>query len=297
MKHRWTSADLPPQDGRRFVVTGGGAGLGIETSRALAAAGADVVLAVRHAGRGEAAAERIRRTGVRGRVEVGNLDLASLESVRRFAADVGPVDVLINNAGVMALPEGRTADGFETQLGTNHLGHFALTNLLLPRLGDRVVVVASRSHRDGEIDVDDLGFERRGYRPYAAYAQSKLANLLFLRELQRRLDAVGSSLRATGAHPGYTATGIQGGTGNRAFTRLSDLGNALVGMKPSQGALPVLYAACVDVPGDTYVGPSGPGELWGWPTPVGRSRAAADPDLAAALWARSEELTGVSFPL
>ncbi len=286
---RWIS--VPRQDGRTAVVTGATSGIGLQTARILAAFGAHVVLAVRNLEKGAAVA-----AGLQGSVEVRRLDVADLASVREFADATGPVDVLVNNAGVMGLPFALTVDGFETQLATNHLGHFALANLLLPKLTDRVVVVGSASHRAGEVDVDDLMWERRGYRPYAAYAQSKLANLLFLAELQRRLTAAGSTLRATGAHPGYTSTGIQGGTGNQAFTRLSDLGNALLGMPPWQGALPTVYAATMDVPGNSYLGPHRARELNGWPTMVGRSTPAADPDLAKALWARSEELTGVGFP-
>jgi NAD(P)-dependent dehydrogenase (short-subunit alcohol dehydrogenase family) len=286
----WTA--VPPQHGRRFVVTGATSGIGLETARRLASVGAQVVLAVRNVGKGEAVAATLGGT-----VEVRRLDVADLSSVREFADGVGPVDVLVNNAGVMGLPYARTVDGFETQMATNHLGHFALANLLLPRITDRVVVVGSASHRSGDLDVDDLGWERREYRPYAAYAASKLANLLFLAELQRRLTAAGSQLRATGAHPGYTSTAIQGGTGSKAFTRLSDVGNRLLGMPAWQGALPTLYAATMDVPGNSYLGPHRARELNGWPTMVGRSRTASDPDLAKALWARSESLTGVTFPL
>jgi NAD(P)-dependent dehydrogenase (short-subunit alcohol dehydrogenase family) len=181
-------------------------------------------------------------------------------------------------------------------MGTNHLGHFALTNLLLPKLRDRVVGISSASHRAADLDVDDLFRERRGYRAFAAYTDSKLAVLLFVAELQRRLTAAGSTLRATAAHPGYTATGIQGGTGSRAFTRVSEVGNAVLGMRPSQGALPVLFAATMDVPGNSYLGPDGVGELFGTPTQVGRTPVASDPDLARAMWDRSEELTGVAFP-
>jgi len=286
----WTA--VPPQHGRRFVVTGATSGIGLETARRLASVGAHVVLAVRNVGKGEAVAATLGGT-----VEVRRLDVADLSTVREFADGVGPVDVLVNNAGVMGLPFARTVDGFETQMATNHLGHFALANLLLPRITDRVVVVGSASHRSGDLDVDDLVWERREYRPYAAYAASKLANLLFLAELQRRLTAVGSQLRATGAHPGYTSTAIQGGTGSRAFTRLSDVGNRLIGMPAWRGALPTLYAATMDVPGNSYLGPHRARELNGWPTMVGRSRTAGDPDLAKALWARSESLTGVTFPL
>lgn len=286
---RWVS--VPRQAGRTFVVTGATSGIGLQTARILAAFGAHVVLAVRNPEKGAAVA-----AGMRGSVEVRRLDVADLASVRAFAAETGQVDVLVNNAGVMGVPHQLTADGFETQIATNHLGHFALANLLLPRISDRVVVVGSASHRSGDLDVDDLSWERRAYRPYAAYAASKLANLLFLAELQRRLTAAGSTLRATGAHPGYTSTGIQGGTGNAAFTRLSNLGNALLGMPPWQGALPTVYAATMDLPGNSYVGPHRARELNGWPTMVGRSTAAADPALAKALWARSEELTGARFP-
>ncbi len=279
------------------MVTGGAAGLGLELSRSLAAAGAHVVLAVRTPTKGHEAAARIRRTGVRGTVDVRRLDVASLESVHHFAMELPEVDVLVNNAGIMMAPETRTMDGFELQLATNHLGHFALTNLLLPRITDRVVVHASLSHREADIDVDDLNMERRGYAPYAAYAQSKLANLLFLAELQRRLTAAGSTLRATGAHPGYSSTSIQSGTDNRIFNWLSVVGNASWGMRPWQGVLPLTYAATMDVPGNTYVGPSGRGELTGWPAPVGRTPTASDPELAKALWDQSEKMTGVSFPL
>lgn len=288
---------VPAQDGRCFVVTGASGGLGLATARILASRGAHVVLAVRTPEKGERVAGEIRRHGVRGTLEVRRLDVSSLESVAAFAADSAGVDVLVANAGVMGIPFTRSVDGFEMQLATNHLGHFALANLLLPRLRDRVVVVGSLSHRHGELDLDDLDWRRRGYRPYAAYAASKLANLLFLSELQRRLSAAGSPLRATGAHPGYTSTGIQGGTGNRLFTAVSDLGNALLGMPAWQGALCTVYAATVDLPGDSYVGPHRFRELNGWPTLVGRSDAARDPELARALWRASEELTGVGFGL
>jgi NAD(P)-dependent dehydrogenase (short-subunit alcohol dehydrogenase family) len=284
--------EVPRQDGRRYVVTGASGGIGLATAKVLADKGAHVVLAVRNLERGRAAAEQIR-----GDVELGLLDVADLSSVRAFAECLGEVDVLVNNAGALALPFGTSPDGVELHLATNHLGHFALTNLLLPRLTDRVVVVGSPSHRHGNPDLGDLDWKRRRYRPYAAYADSKLANLLFMAELQRRLTAVGSTLRATGAHPGATATGITGSTGSRLKTFVGDYGHKLVGMKPWQGALPVLYAATMDVPGNTYVGPHRWRELNGWPTGVGRSQRALDPELAAALWAESERLSGVRFPL
>lgn len=286
----WT--DVPRQEGRRFVVTGASGGLGLETARILAHRGAHVVLAVRNQSRGEAAAGTIR-----GRVEVRRLDVADLGSVRAFAAEVGAVDVLINNAGILGVPFGTSVDGFELHFATNHLGHFALTNLLLPRLTDRVVVVGSQSHRGGDLDLDDLDWKRRSYRRYAAYEASKLANLLFLAELQRRLTAAGSTLRATGAHPGSTATAITGNTGSAVKTWIGSFGHRLVGMPAWRGALTTVYAATMDVPGNSYIGPHGLREMQGWPVSVGRSRQASDPDLAKALWAKSEELSGVRFPL
>ncbi len=286
----WT--DVPHQHGRTFVVTGASAGLGLETARILAHRGARVVLAVRNVEKGEAAAATIR-----GGVEVRRLDVSDLGSVRAFAANIERLDVLVNNAGVMSVPFGTSADGVEMQFATNHLGHFALSNLLLPKLSDRVVVVGSQSHRGADLDLDDLDWKRRGYGGYAAYSASKLANLLFLAELQRRLTAAGSTLRATGAHPGSTATSITGSTGSGLKTFVGSFGHKLVGMPGWRGALTTVYAATMDVPGNTYIGPDGPREMTGWPVSVGRSRAASDPALARALWDRSEELSGVSFPL
>lgn len=284
--------EVPRQDGRRVVVTGASSGIGLETARALAAAGAEVVLAVRNLDKGKEAADRMS-----GQLEVALLDVADLASVRAFADAVGPVDVLINNAGALGLPFRVSADGVELHLATNHLGHFALTNLLLARLTDRVVVVGSASHRAGDLDLEDLDWTRRRYVPYAAYAASKLANLLFLAELQRRLTATGSTLRVTGAHPGTTATQITSSSESRAKRLAGRYGHRLVGMPPWQGALPILYAATMDVPGNTYLGPHRLREMMGWPTSVGRSDRALDPDLAKALWAESERLSGVSFPL
>ena len=283
---------MPRQHGRTFVVTGASAGLGLETARILAHRGAHVVLAVRNVEKGEAAAATMR-----GQVEVRRLDVSDLGSVRAFAADIDRLDVLVNNAGVMGVPFGTSPDGVEMQFATNHLGHFALSNLLLPKLSDRVVVVGSQSHRGGDLDLEDLDWKRRGYGGYAAYSTSKLANLLFLAELQRRLTAAGSTLRATGAHPGSTATSITGSSGSGLKTFVGSFGHKLVGMPGWRGALTTVYAATMDVPGNTYIGPHGPREMTGWPVNVGRSRAASDPDLARALWVRSEELSGVSFPL
>jgi NAD(P)-dependent dehydrogenase (short-subunit alcohol dehydrogenase family) len=290
---KWTAQDLPDQQGRTFVVTGANSGIGLAAARELGRAGARVVLAVRDLAKGEAAAASIE-----GATEVRQLDLADLSSVHAFAdAWDGDLDVLVNNAGVMAVPEQRTKDGFEMQLGTNHLGHFALTNLLLPHVRDRVVVVASGAHRMGSIHLDDLNWERHGYSRWRAYGQSKLANLLFMSELQRRLDDAGSSVRVLAAHPGWAATNLQAHTENVVQNAIMAIGNHVWGQSEEMGALPTLFAATQDLPGDTYVGPDSLGEQRGHPKVVGRSGAARDMQTAARLWERSEELTGVTFPL
>ena len=290
---RWTAADLPSQQGRVFIVTGANSGIGLPTTRALAEAGAHVVLAVRDVAKGETAAESLS-----GDYELRRLDLADLSSVRAFADSwQGDIDVLINNAGVMRTPEKRTADGFELQIGTNHLGHFALTNLLLPRITDRVVTVASGAHRGGSISLDDLNWQRRRYRRWPAYQQSKLANLLFTLELQRRLAAVGSPVRALAAHPGYAATNLQFRSESRLEDRAAAIGNRLFAQSDEAGARPTLFAASQDLPGGSYVGPDGLFEQRGYPTLVGRTAAASDVEMAKRLWTLSEELTGVTFPL
>jgi NAD(P)-dependent dehydrogenase (short-subunit alcohol dehydrogenase family) len=290
---KWTAQDLPDLQGRTFVVTGANSGIGFAAARELGRAGARVVLAVRDLAKGEAAA-----AGIEGQTEVRKLDLADLASVHAFAdAWEGDLDVLINNAGVMAVPERRTKDGFEMQLGTNHLGHFALTNLLLPHVRDRVVVVASGAHRMGSIHLDDLNWEHHGYSRWRAYGQSKLANLLFMSELQRRLDEAGSSVRALGAHPGWAATNLQHRTENVVQNATMAVVNRVWAQSEEMGALPTLFAATQDLPGDTYVGPDGLGEQRGHPRVVGRSGAARDTQTAARLWEASEKLTGVTFPL
>ena len=252
-----------------------------------------MTLAVRDTTKGEAAAAEMT-----GDVGVRELDLSDLSSVRAFAeAWEGDLDVLINNAGVMATPLTRTKDGFELQIGTNHLGHFALTNLLLPRIRDRVVTVSSGAHRFGKIDVDDLNWERRGYSRWPAYGQSKLANLLFTVELQRRLEAAGSPVRALAAHPGYAATNLQARTGSFLQNTVMAVTNRVLAQSDEMGALPTLFAATQDIPGDSYVGPDGFQEQRGHPKLVGRSGAARDRETAQKLWQLSEELTGVTFPL
>jgi NAD(P)-dependent dehydrogenase (short-subunit alcohol dehydrogenase family) len=279
---------VPDQTGRTAVVTGANSGLGLATARALAAAGAHVVLAVRDVAKGEAA-------DVPGDVEVRRLDLADLESVRGFAANwTGDLDLLINNAGIMAVPAGVTVDGFELQFGTNHLGHFALTNLLLPAITDRVVTLSSLMHRVGSIAMQDLNWQQRPYSAERAYGQSKLANLLFTLELQRRLTEAGSGVRAMAAHPGWAATDLQSHSGSRVKDAVMALGNALLGGSAERGARPTLYAATADLPGGSYIGPRL--GLVGRPERVSRSKGAKDLDLARRLWEASARLTGVDFP-
>jgi NAD(P)-dependent dehydrogenase (short-subunit alcohol dehydrogenase family) len=288
---KWTAQDIPQQDGRTFVITGANSGIGLEAARALGAAGAHVVVACRDTSKGEHAVAELD-----GDFDVRRLDLADLSSVHAFADALdGDVDVLINNAGVMAVPRAKTADGFEMQLGTNHLGHFALTGLLLPRIRDRVVTISSQAHRTGRINFGDLQSERH-YQRWIAYGQSKLANLLFMMELQRRLDAAGSPLRSVAAHPGYSATNLQFHT-QSIQDQLMGVANKLIAQSAAMGALPTLYAATADVPGAAYIGPDGLFEQRGHPQLVDMSGAAKNADNARRLWELSEELTGVSYAL
>jgi NAD(P)-dependent dehydrogenase (short-subunit alcohol dehydrogenase family) len=289
----WSTTDIPDQTGRSVIVTGAHSGIGRAAARALSAGGARVVLAVRDVEKGEAAA-----AAMPGETEVRRLDLASLASIREFAASwEGDIDLLINNAGVMVPPFTRTEDGFELQFGTNHLGHFALTNLLLDHVTGRVVTVSSTGHRMGKIDFDDLNWEHRSYSAWRAYGQSKLANLLFTAELQRRLTAAGSAVLATAAHPGYASTNLQFHSGRRVLDLVSVVGNRLLAQDEDGGALPTLYVATADVPGDSFAGPGGFMEQRGAPKLVGRTDAAKDAGVARRLWAVSEQLTGARFPL
>lgn len=289
---QWTAADLPSFAGRTVVVTGANSGLGLVTARELARAGAHVVMAVRTVSKGEAAARTIT-----GSVEVREVDLGNLASIRAFAQDwTGDLDVLINNAGVMHVPQGVTVDGFETHFGVDHLGPFALTNLLLPHITDRVVALASSMHRAGTIALDDLNWRSRPYRRVPAYGQAKLANLLFGLELQRRLTATGSTVRSLNAHPGYADTNLQSRTEIRAMDSAGRALNKVMAQSPERGALPTLFAASQDIPGGSYVGPDGAFETRGFPTLVGRSREASDLTLATRLWEASEQLTGVTYP-
>jgi hypothetical protein len=285
----WTAADLPSFTGRTVIVTGANSGLGAVTARELAAKGAKIVMAVRNTEKGEAAAQQIT-----GQVEVRRLDLQDLSSVRQFADGIDKADVLINNAGIMAAPYALTVDGFEGQIGTNHLGHFALTNLLLPKLTDRVVTVSSMAHWPGRINFDDLNWKTRRYSPWLAYSQSKLANLLFTSQLQRRLETAGSPLRALAAHPGYSHTNLQGASGRKLSDAVTSAATRVVATNADFGARQTLYAASQDLPGNTFVGPRF-GYI-GRTQPVGRSRRARDAATATALWELSEQLTGTKFP-
>ena len=298
MSRDWTRHDIPDQGGRLAIVTGANSGIGLETARELARNGAQVVLACRSQPRAEAAIEDIRAELPDAAVEFVRLDLEDLDQIRGFAASVHEradrLDLLINNAGVMVPPEGRTRQGFELQLGVNHLAHFALTGLLMDLLlateSARVVNVSSQAHRFGKMDFDDPDFESRGYDARAAYGQSKLANLLFTFELARKLEAAGADLLAAAAHPGWTQTNLQ------KHSSLFQLLNPLFGMQPPGGALPTLRAATApDVrPGD-YYGPNGFYEMRGAPTKVKPAAAARSRTDAERLWKISEERTGVHF--
>ena len=278
----WTPADIGNQTGRTFVVTGANSGIGLEASRALVRAGAHVVLAVRDTEKGAQAATEIG-VDAPGTTEVRRLDLADLSSVRAFGAELdGPVDVLINNSGLMAIPERRTTDGFEMQVGTNFLGHFALTGLLLDVITDRVVTLSSVAHRLGSIDLSDLNWRRRRYQRWFAY------------ELEHRFVAAGSPLRSMAAHPGYSATNLQSRTESVQDAAMG-LMNKVIAQGPESGAQPTLYAATMpDLPGGTFIGPSGFQEIAGPPVPVGSTVASHDREVQARLWDLASELTGVT---
>jgi NAD(P)-dependent dehydrogenase (short-subunit alcohol dehydrogenase family) len=285
----WTAADLPDLTGRKVIVTGANSGLGEVTARELARVGAKVILAVRNTAKGDTAA-----AGMTGDVEVRKLDLQDLASVREFADGVDGVDVLVNNAGIMAVPYAQTADGFESQIGTNHLGHFALTNLLLPKVTDRVVTVSSFMHLLGKISLKDLNWKSRPYLAWPAYGQSKLSNLLFTSELQHRLDLSGSAVKSIAAHPGYSATNLQGQTGNPLGTKFWNAAN-LLATNADFGARQTLYAASQDVPGNSFIGPRF--GLRGATGQSPRSPLARSTSTAKALWGLSEQLTDVRYPL
>jgi len=286
----WTATDIPDLTGRTLIVTGANSGLGEATTRALAEHGARVIMACRNASKAKAVAD-----GISGDVAVRPLDLADLSSVRAFANVTDDFDVLVNNAGIMAVPKARTSDGFESQLGTNFLGHFALTGLLLPKISSRVVTLSSEAHRIGRIDLDDLNWHRRRYRRWAAYGQSKLADLMFAYELDRRLKARRSPVLSVAAHPGYAATELQSHT-ESLLDRVMAVGNKILAQNATMGALPTLYAATMpEVKGGDFYGPDGLGQMRGHPRKTGSTRASKDAAVAAKLWRKAEELTGVTF--
>ncbi len=307
MSADWTADDIPAQEGRTIVVTGATSGLGLESATALARAGARVLLAARSAEKAERVRGEVAAVATGPEPEVVALDLADLSSVRDAAAAIAEraprLDVLMNNAGVMALPKAATADGFEMQLGTNHLGHFALTGLLLPSLlaadAGRVVTTSSGAHKGGRMRWDDLQGERR-YQRWLAYAQSKLANLLFAYELDRRARVAKTALASVAAHPGYASTHLQAAapelSGSKVGVRLWDGLNRVAAQPPADGALPQLYAATMaDVRGGEYFGPTGLFEMRGGPTRVESTRRSRSREDATRLWDVSEELTGVGY--
>ena len=297
MKDRWTTENIPGLKGKTALITGSNTGIGYEAALAMAGKGAEVILAVRNTGKGEAAASRIKAAHPDADVKVRELDLGSLESVKAFAEsfvkDYKSLDFLINNAGVMMPPYGKTKDGFELQWGTNHLGHFSLTGLLMPLLvktsGARIVNVSSTAHKFGKINLEDLNSES-SYDKSRAYGQSKLANLLFTYELQRKLEAAGLDIRVTAAHPGWTVTDLQRHSGTARFL------NPVFGQKANMGALPTLRAAIDDsANGGDYFGPGGFMEMRGTPVEVKSNARSHDRDVARRVWEISEESTGVKF--
>jgi NAD(P)-dependent dehydrogenase (short-subunit alcohol dehydrogenase family) len=303
----WTAEAVPDQTGRVAIITGANSGIGLETARVLAGRGATVVMACRNRVKAADAEADILAGQPDARTRVTVMDVSSLESVRRAAAELidehEHIDMLINNAGIMAVPEQRSVDGFELQLATNHLGHFALTGLLAERLlatpRSRVVSISSQAHRFGSMDFDDLNWER-GYKSWGAYGRSKLANLLFIYELQRRLDAAAAETIAVAAHPGFSRTELQRREPGSIMDKLERLARPLMGLisqDASSGALSTLRAATdPDARGGDYYGPSGFGEQTGPPVLVESNAASHDEGDAARLWDVSEELTGVTYP-
>lgn len=304
----WRATRIGDLSGMRAIVTGANSGIGLEATRELLRHGAEVILACRAPSKAEAALAELRRELPDCRAEIKQLDLASLASIEAFAAEItGPLDRLINNAGVMAIPRRETADGFEMQIGTNHLGHFALTGRLLPRILEaaragkrpRVVTVSSQAHRIGTLRLDDINREH-GYDKWAAYGQSKLANLLFMHELGKRFEEHSVSALSVACHPGYASTNLQAVGPNMEgatfLKRVTDVGNALLAQSAARGALPTLYAACGgDIQNRDYVGPRGPMEFWGAPTKTRGNAESTDAESMRGLWELSERLTKVNY--
>lgn len=315
MSKSWSSEQIPDQSGRLAVVTGANSGIGLVTARDLAGKGAKVIVACRDTSKGEKAVEKMRhKLGAGGGdadLEIRAIDLADLGSVREFAAGMiadhpDGIDLLVNNAGVMAPPRQETAEGYELQFGTNHLGHFALTGLLFDELkkkpDSRVVTVSSNAHKMGKMNFDDLQSKQR-YMRWSAYGQSKLANLIFAIDLQKRIDEAGLQMKSMAAHPGLSATnlwsagtGRAGGIISAISTPIMTVSNNLFAQDAEHGALPTLYAATVpDLAGGSYIGPDGIGEMRGSPTIVAPRRVAHNTEFADKLWEKSVELTGVEY--
>lgn len=294
----WNFENIPDQSGRTAIVTGSNTGIGFETAKALALKGAEVILACRTPDKGLDAVQRIQAESPNSTVRFEQLDLSDLDNVSAFGERLNvagkPIDLLILNAGVMVPPESKTAQGFELQFGVNHLGHFALTGHMLPLLseGARVVVVSSTAATQGAMNFEDLNFEKRGYKPWPAYGQSKLANQLFVTELQRQLQAAGKSQKVTAAHPGWTSTDLQRTSGVFAFF------NPFFAMKAPKGALPTLRAATdPDASPAAYFGPDGFMQMRGFPKQVPLLEKGKDPQDARKLWEVSEALTQVRYGL
>ncbi len=297
-QQKWDDNDVLDQKGRVAIVTGSSSGIGFETARVLAAKNATVIIAVRNLDKGQSALGNIKATQSEADVKVMELDLASLESVRKFAEefckDFSRLDLLINNAGVMMPPYSKTADGFELQFGTNHLGHFALTGLLLELIlrteHSRIITVSSAAHKSGKLDFDDLNWETRKYKKMQTYGDSKIANLYFTYALQEQLEKAGSKTIAVASHPGWTGTDLQRHVGLLSFL------NRFFSQSIEMGALPTLYAATApDVKGNDYYGPSGKMEMKGYPKKVESNELSHDMDIAKKLWIVSEEMTGIKY--
>ncbi len=301
MSGKWTAEEIPDQSGRIAIVTGANSGLGLITALELARHGAEVVIACRSLEKGESAADEIGEVATGPKPRVLALDLGSLDSIRAFSAEFSSrrLDLLVNNAGVMMTPQQTTSDGFELQLGTNHLGHFALTGLLLDSLersdAARVVTLSSNEHKGGKIDFDDLQMER-DYSPRGSYQRSKLANAVFAVELDRRLRAAGLPAISVFAHPGYAATNLQSSGPTGVAKKLMAVSNRVLAQSAERGALPTLYAATAPgVEGGEYYGPDGVAGMRGFPTKTEAITAAYESDVGQRLWRTSEELTGVSY--
>ena len=300
IKEKWDASNIAGQSGRIVIVTGSSSGIGFETAKVLAGKNANIIIAVRNLDKGNLAADRIKLQYKNAAVSVMELDLANLKSIRTFADNFrkkySHLDLLINNAGVMIPPYSKTGDGFELQFGTNHLGHFALTALLINLVREtknsRIINVSSAAHKSGTIDFDDLNWAKRKYSAWRAYGDSKIANLYFTYELHRRLDIAGSKVIVAAAHPGWTATELQRHSG--IFIAL----NSLFAQNVFMGALPTLYAATADnVCGGDYFGPSGWQEWRGYPKKVESNELSHDRNIAAQLWNVSEKLTNITFKL